>query len=58
MYRFDLQSLAFMSTAVIEGDVTGDKFVHWVDVLTVKITHVYAGDFKEGQSVVVGLRRV
>ena len=25
MYRFDLQSLAYMSTAVIEGDVTADK---------------------------------
>ena len=55
MYRLDLQSLAYMSTAVIEGDVTAYKYVHWVDVLTVQVTHVYAGDVKKGDAVVVGL---
>jgi hypothetical protein len=55
MFPFDLQSLAFMSSGVIEGDVTADENVHWVDKLTVKVTHVYAGRIKEGETVVVGL---
>jgi hypothetical protein len=55
MFRFDLQSLAHLSTAVIEGNVTADEVVDYVDKLTLKVTHVYAGDIKEGQSVVVGL---
>ncbi|HET6251824.1 MAG TPA: hypothetical protein VFE47_29335 [Tepidisphaeraceae bacterium] len=55
MFRFDLQSLAYMSTAVIEGDVTDAQTVHWVDKLTIKITKVYAGDYKTGDTAVVGL---
>lgn len=55
MFSFDLQSLASMSTAVVEGDVTEFKVVNYVDVLTVKVTRDYAGDIKAGQSVVVGL---
>ena len=55
MFRFDLQSLAYMSTAVVEGDVTAYERVHWVDKLSVKITRAYAGEFKEGDTVVAGL---
>src|SRR5690348_10891150 len=55
MFRFDLQSLAYTTTAVVEGDVTAAETVHWVDKLTVKVTRVYAGDVKEGDPVVVGL---
>jgi hypothetical protein len=55
MYRLDLQSLAYLSSDVIEGDVTADETVHWVDKLTLNITHVYAGDLKAGDAVVVGL---
>lgn len=55
MHRFDLQSLAFMSSAVIEGDVTSYENIHYIDKLTVKMTHVYAGEMKAGDSVVVGL---
>ena len=55
MFAFDLESLAHMSTAVIEGDVVGAKTVNWVDVLTVKVSRAYAGDVKVGHECVVGL---
>ena len=56
MYRFDLQSLALHEHGRhrrgrdrLTSSFTGST------CSAVKITHVYAGDFKEGQSVVVGL---
>ena len=55
MFHFDLDSLAYLSTAVVEGDVTDAKEIHWVNALTVKVTRAYAGDFKPGDNVVVGL---
>jgi hypothetical protein len=55
MFAFDLESLAHMSTAVIEGDVVSAKTVNWVDVLTVKVSRAYAGDVHVGQECVVGL---
>jgi len=55
MFRLDVQSLAYLSSDVVEGDVTAAETIHWVDKLTVKITHVYAGSMKEGDEVVVGL---
>jgi hypothetical protein len=55
MFRFDVQSLAYMSSAVIEGDVTAYQDIHWVDKLTVIVTRVYAGDIKQGDAVTVGL---
>jgi hypothetical protein len=55
MFRFDLQSLAFMSSGVIEGDVVDYQDVHYIDKLTVKVTRVYGGNAKVGDSVVVGL---
>ena len=55
MFRFDLQSLAYMSSAAIEGDVIADETIHWVDKLSVKITRVYAGEIKQGDTITVGL---
>ena len=55
MYAFDLDSLAYLSTSVIEGDVVGVKTVNWVDVLNVKVTRTYSGGVKAGQECVVGL---
>jgi len=55
MFRLDVQSLAYLSSDVIEGDVTAGETIHWVDKLTVKITRVYVGNMKEGDDVVVGL---
>ena len=55
MFAFDLESLAYMSTAVIEGDVVSARNVNWVDVLTVKISRTYAGDMRAGDECMVGL---
>ena len=55
MFRFDLQSLAYMSSAAIEGDVIADESIHWVDKLSVKVTRVYAGGIKQGDTITVGL---
>jgi hypothetical protein len=55
MFAFDLESLAHMSTAVIEGEIVSAKTVNWVDVLTVKVSRTYAGDAHVGQECVVGL---
>jgi hypothetical protein len=55
MFAFDLESLAHMSTAVIEGEVVSAKTVNWVDVLTVKVSRTYAGDVKIGDECAVGL---
>jgi hypothetical protein len=55
MYAFDLESLAYMGTAVIEGNVVSGKTVNWVDVLNVRVTRTYAGDIKPGSQCIVGL---
>lgn len=55
MFAFDLDSLAHLSSAVIEGDVVRAKTVNSVDVLTVKITRSYAGDLHVGSECVIGL---
>ncbi len=58
MYAFDLDSLAYMSTSVIEGDVVRARSINWIDALAIKVTHTYAGDINPGHECVVGLTRM
>jgi hypothetical protein len=54
LFHYDLQSLAYMSSAIIQGNVTAAKEVNGIDALTIKITKSHLGDFKQGDSIVVG----
>lgn len=59
MCSFDLDSLMYASTSVVEGEIVAaqesSKETNWVDLLTVKVTKSVVGDVKADEKIVVAL---
>jgi hypothetical protein len=55
MFSFDLDSLVYMSSEIVEVDVTDTRIENWMNIVSGKVIKTYAGKNKANEQITVGL---
>ena len=53
LYSYDLDSLLYMASDVVEGELTRSYRLVSLDVVDIKVTQPHIGSFREGQTIIV-----